>query len=275
MPAFQLKQFEQQLEQLLRLFALPTAFHEQLTRLFERYEQPSYRYGVGVKELPEPAYHIQSAMLERMETELRQMASERPRSAVLLAQACWQDEFYETKYIAAIVMGSAPLFDLNFFIDAFLKMLFSAQQKEHQRLLFSKGAQRLRDEQFSMLVELIEKWLDDTNLMQYGFSALQSIIDAGEMEHLPTIFRLIEKFVIEGAESYQQGILRLMDGLAGVSPVETAHFLSDLTQHFYGEERMRYFRALCRSFEKPQRDFIFQSFMGETPLYYEEDIIDD
>jgi hypothetical protein len=274
MPAFQLKQFEQQLSQLLRFFALPTEFRQHLTQLFERYEQPSYRYGVGVKAPPEPAYHIQSVMLEELENELIRMAEQRPRSAVLLANECWSDPYFETRLIAVVVMGAAPLFDLPFFQETFLSML-AVTEKEYQELLFFHALKQFRQEQFLQLVEWITNWLESDDMVAIGFSALQSLVDAGNLDHLPTIYRLIENFVIAGEEDYQEDILHLMDGLVKLSPMETAHFLSELTHHFYGEGRMQYFRALCRSFKKPQRDFINRSFMDPSAFYHEEDILDE
>jgi hypothetical protein len=276
MPAFQLKQFQQQIEQLLRYFALPTAFHQQLTHLFERYEQPSYRYGVGVKAPPEPAYHLQSQMLEELENELNRMAVERPRSALLLARECWTDRYYETRHVAAVVMGSAPLFDLALYQEIFLEMLGAANEEAYQLMLFNVAGKPLREEQFPLFVEMITDWLHHSSQSrQYAFSALLSLVNVGELSRVPTIFRLIEPFVIAGEANQQEEILHIMDGLVELSPMETAHFLSELTTHFYGEERMHYFRALCRSFGKSDRDFINRAFMDKSAFFHEEDIIDD
>ena len=273
MPAFQLKQFQQQTNRLLQVFALPSEFHSQLTRLFQRYEQPSYRYGTGVQAPPEPAYHLQPLMMDELINELKYMAVERPRSALLLAQECWTDEYYETKKVAAIVLGEAPLFDLAMFQDTFTQMLDSAGQ-EHYDLLFIHSWKRFREEHPEMVAEWISNWLAGDRL-DVGLSAIQSLIRVEAMDSLPTIFRLIEKFVIIGDLSYREEILQIMDGLAKLSPMETAHFLSELTTHFYGEKRMQYFRALCRSFGKPQRDFINRAFMDPSVHYHDEDVIDD
>lgn len=276
MPAFQLKKLQQQLEQLLRHFALPTEFHVQLTRLFERYEQPSYRYGVGVKAPPEPAYHIQGQMLEELENELKRMAFERPRSALLLAGECWKDQYFETRYIAAVVMGSAPLFNQVLYQEAFLEMLTVADETESQMMLFDLAGKPLREERFPLLVEMITGWLYGTEqTRQYAFSALKSLIKAGDLNHLPTIFRLVEPFVIAGEVNQQDELLRIMDGMAHLSPMETAHFLSEITTHFYGEDRMQYFRALCRSLGKTDRDFINRGFTDKSAYFSEEDIVDD
>ncbi len=276
MPAFQLKQFQQQLEQLLRSFALPTEFHQQLTRLFERYEQPSYRYGEGVKAPPEPAYHIQLQMLEEMENELKRMAIERPRSGLLLARECWTDRYYETRHVAAVVMGSTPLFDVALFQEIFLEMLQAAKDKTYQVMLFTDAGKALREEQFPLLIEMVTDWLaQSAETRQFAFSAILSLIKTGELSYIPTIFRIIEPFVIAGEADQQEEILRIVDGLVELSSKETAHFLSELTTHFYGEERMQYFRALCRSLGKTDREFVFRAFMDRSAYFHEEDIIDD
>lgn len=276
MPAFQLKQFQQQMEQLLRHYALPSEFHQQLTRLFERYEQPSYRYGVGVKAPPEPAYHLQSIMLEELENELKRMAVERPRSALLLAHECWNDRYYETRHVAAVVMGSTPLLDLPLFKEIFLDMLVSVNEKSDQLMLFTIAGKTLRENQFPLLVEMITDWFHQTSLTrQYAFAALQGLVIAGNLSHLPTIYRLIEPYVIGGDSAQQEDILDIVDGLARLSPKETAHFLSELTTHFYGEERMQYFRALCRSLGKEDREYINRAFMDQSAFFHQEDIIDD
>jgi len=274
MPAFQLQQFRQQLNQLLVDFALPTAFHQQLTHLFERYEQPSFRYGEGVKAPPEPAYHIPSVMMEELNSALTRMAAERPRSAVLLAQECWRDPYFETKKIAVVLMGSAPLFDTDYFEDAFLHMLQQADT-EHLDMLFLHAPKKYAEEHFTRLVDWITDWLADTQTRQIAYAAIQGIIDRGNLDHLPTIFRLVEPAVIRGDAGERDHILQIMEGLADLSPMETAYFLSEITRHFYGDERMQYFRALCRSLDQSQRDFINQAFIDPSAFYHEEDILDD
>ena len=273
MPAFQLKQFQQQTNRLLQVFALPSEFHSQLTRLFQRYEQPSYRYGTGVQAPPEPAYHLQPLMMDELINELKYMAVERPRSALLLAQECWTDEYYEVKRVAAVVMGEAPLFDLSLFEQAFTVML-EAVGPDHYGMLFFYSWKRFRQEKPALVAEWISNWLAGDHL-DVGLSAIQSLIQVEAMDSLPTIFRLIEKFVITGDLSYREEILQIMDRLAKLSPMESAHFLSELTTHFYGEKRMQYFRALCRSFEKPERDFINRAFIDPSVHYHDEDVIDD
>ncbi len=273
MPAFRLAEFQKQIEQLLQSFALPTSFHQQLTQLFQRYEQPSFRYGVGVSAPPEPAYHLPVVMLEELENALKSMANERPRSAFLLSKECWSDPYYETRRVAAVVMGAAPLFDLSVFQETFSQMLLSTGQ-DHRSLLFAHAWKRFRAEQPSMMVDWISKWLADDQL-EIAFSAIHSLVDAGLLDFMPTIFRLIEKDVIAGDAAYQEEILSLMDSLVKLSPVESAHFLSELTSHFYGEKRMKYFRALCRSFTPSQRAFINRAFMDPSAYYHEDDILDE
>lgn len=274
MPAFQLKQFQQQITQLLLVFALPTEFHQQLTRLLERYEQPSYRYGDGVKAPPEPAYHLQAAILDRITHELVKMAVERPRSALLLAQECWQDPYYETRYVAAVVMGATPLFDVALFEEIFQNML-GISEVEFLHLLFGPAIQQFRQAHFSTLIEWITGWLESADTRSNGYAAILGLVKNGNLDHLPTVFRLMEPLIITGTASEQAQILTIMDALARLSPMESAHFLSELTRHFYGEARMHYFRALCRSLAKPERDFVNRAFMDPSAYYHEEDIIDD
>ncbi|MEE4194018.1 MAG: hypothetical protein V2J07_02355 [Anaerolineae bacterium] len=273
MPAFRLAEFQQQIDHLLQSFALPTSFHQQLTQLFQRYEQPSFRYGVGVAAPPEPAYHLPVVMLEELENALVSMANNRPRAAFLLANECWSDPYYETRRVAAVVMGAAPLFDLAVFQDTFSQMLASTDQ-ENQPLLFAYAWKRFRTEQPALVVEWISKWLSDDKF-EIAFTAIQSLLDAGLLDFLPTIFRLVEKYVIAGDAIYQEEVLSLMDSLAMLSPLESAHFLSELTSHFYGEKRMKYFRALCRSFNQSQRAFINRAFMDPSAYYHEDDVIDE
>ena len=274
MPAFQLQQFQQQLNQLLVVFALPTEFHQQLTAFLERYEQPSYRYGEGVKAPPEPAYHLQSLMMEELLSALTRMAAERPRSAMYLAQECWTDPFYEIKKIAVVVMGRAPLFDLDLFEDAFHQMLQQADPAYLDLLLFH-GIENFAQQHFTRLIDWITGWLDDGNTREIGYAAIQGIIDRGNLDHLPTVFRLIEPAVIRGESDERDRVLSIMDGLAALSPMETAYFLSENTRHFYGEERMHYFRALCRSLDQPQRDFVNRAFLDPSAFFHEEDVLDD
>jgi hypothetical protein len=270
MPSFQLKQFQQILNQLLLVFSLPKEFHAQLTALFERYEQPGYRYSREVQALPQPAYHLPGVMLEEIEIPLTTLAKERPRPALLLAQECWQDDFFETKWVAALVLGQAPLFDLPLLTDAINAMLAHAPDTEHLLLLFGSGVRRLREERFDVWTQMIAGWLSHDETCLRGLYALVSVVEAGNEAYMPTVFRLLEKPLIDANEPLRPILQRLVAALSQQSMPETTHFLYEVAINFYGEERLRFFRSLYRHMPQKQRTFIAQGFRREVMLLEDE-----
>ena len=275
MPSFQLKQFQRQLNQLLLAFSLPKEFHAQLTALFERYEQPGYRYSREVQALPQPAYHLPGVMLEEIEIPLTTLAQERPRPALLLAQECWQDDYYETKWVAALVLGQAPLFDLSRLTDAINAMLAHAPDTEHLLLLFGSGVRRLRDERFDIWTEMVAGWLSHDETSLRGLYALVSVVEAGNETYMPTIFRLLEKPLTDADEPLRPILQRLVAALAQQSLPETAHFLYEVAINFYGEERLRFFRSLYRNMPQEQRAFIAQGFRRDVHVSEDEQAVEE
>lgn len=254
---------------------MPKEFHAQLTVLFERYEQPGYRYSREVKAPPEPAYHLPAAMLEEIQIPLTELARERPRPALLLAQECWQDEHYETKWVAAMVLGQAPLFDVSLLTEAINAMLAHVPSPEHQLLLFEVGASRLREERFDVWSGMIAGWLGQAETCPRGLYALLSVVEAGNAAHLPTVFRLLEKPLADADTNLRLLLQRLVAALAQRSLPETAHFLYEVAINFYTEERLRFFRSLYRSMPREQRAFIEQGFRRGVALLGEEQAADE
>jgi len=273
--SFQLKQFQQQLNQLLLAFSLPGEFYAQLTALFERYEQPGYRYSREVKGLPEPAYHLPGVMLEEIQIPLSALAQERPRPALLLAQECWQDAYFETKWVAALVLGQAPMFDVSLLIEAINGMLAHAPAAEHQLLLFEQGARRLREERFDVWADMIAGWLGQAETCARGLYALLSLVEAGDDAHLPAVFRLLEKPLANADMNLRPLLQRLVAALSQGSLPETAHFLYEIAINFYAEERLRFFRSLYRNMPREQRAFIAQGFRREVTLLADEQAADE
>lgn len=275
MPSFQLRQFQEQLDQLLLAFSLPQAFHAQLTALFERYQQPGYRYSRAVQAPPQPAYHLPAAMLDELEIPLIALAQERPRPALLLAQECWQDPYYETKWVAALVLGQAPLFDPHQLIETIDNLLEEAPTAAHLLLLFGLGARRLREERFDRWTDRIASWLSQPDTCERGLYALLSLVEAGEDTHLPTVFRLLEKPLVDADPDMQPVLQRLVAALAAQSLPETAHFLYEVAVNFYAEERLRFFRSLYRQFPREQRVFIAQGFRRGVTKQTDEQAADE
>ena len=275
MPSFHLKQFQQQLNQLLLAFSLPKEFHAQLTALFERYEQPGYRYSREVKALPEPAYHLPGAMLEEIQIPLAELARNRPRPALLLAQECWQDDHYEIKWVAALVLGQAPLFDISLLTEAINAMLAHAPESEHLLLLFLSGVRRLRDERFDVWTDMIAGWLGQAETCDRGLYALLSVVEAGNTAHLPTVFRLLEKPLVDAEADMRPILQRVVTALTQASLPETTHFLYEVGINFYAEERLRFFRSLYRIMPREQRAFIAQGFRRGVTLLEDEQGVEE
>lgn len=255
MPGIQMAELQRQMDQLLLAFTRPTAFHQQLTELFERHGLPMHR---GAVDVVEPAYHI-PMLLEKEITELlRQPVDENPEAALRLIEELWQDRYFEIRMLAASLLGSLPPAAAPMLFDRLALMAKGETDGLMLRLLFRNATQRLRREQADGWLGRMGEWLSASDLatQKIGLEALYSVIEDESFENLPPVYRILEPYLFEPRREHDIRLRGVMKALAQRSPVETAYYLYELAPFITSERGQRFVRSCLPLFDETHQSLI-------------------
>jgi hypothetical protein len=228
MPAVQLARLKIQVDQLIWQFTRPQDFQRALKHLLETYADWSYRPGEAIEPGSLlPAYHVAPLLLHQVEQQLTRQCQEMPAAALALADALWQDEYFEPRLLAAFILGQIPLKPVEEVSRRILTWANISADKQLQEAIFSQATLRLRRENPAAWLEIINDWLAASPLASkvMGLRALAGLLEDREFEDLPGAFNLLQPLMLTAPSRLHGDLLMVLQIIVRRSPVETTHFL--------------------------------------------------
>jgi hypothetical protein len=228
MPAVQLAKLKIQVDQLVWQFTRPQDFQHGLKDLLETYADWSYRPGEAIEPGSLlPTYHVAPILLHQVEQQLTRQCQEMPAAALALADALWQDEYFEPRLLAAFILGQIPLKPMEEVSRRIQAWSVLAADKQIQEAIFSKATLRLRREKPAAWMEIINTWLSaspvTSNVM--GLRALAGLLEDREFEDLPGAFNVLQPLMLTAPSRLHGDLLLVLQIIVRRSPVEATHFL--------------------------------------------------
>lgn len=268
MPAFQLLQLQEHIDEFAWQFNHPVEFCRSLRNLFERYANRSYQpgqkvIGAGIH----PAYHIPPMILSKLEQTIRNLCLENPSASLALADSLWFDEFLEPRLIAALLLGQAPMDPPTAVVERMRNWARPEEPAVVLDALFNNGSFRLRREQPRIWLKLFEEWLSDLNIAvrAMGLRALPPTIKDQKFDNLPPIFNLVGGLTDEAPEALYAGLLDALEALSFRTPVETTYFLRQLlASSAPGSIRLMLIRRIFPYLEPSVHENLRSSFRRNT-----------
>jgi hypothetical protein len=228
MPAIQPAVLRQQAALLVEHFDQPIAFQRSLRHLLEYYADRSHKSGqLGIPPPLSPAYHVRPPVLRQVLIELKPMIAKFPKQALLLCDALWTDEYYESRILAIRILGQATPYPQERVLQRVCEWIRGQPEKRLVEAIILEGCSRLRDEQAQAYLEQVESWIGHPSAyyQQVGLGAILSMVESGSFANLPVIFRLLDPLIHSIPPATKQDIIDLLKSLARNSPSETAYFL--------------------------------------------------
>jgi hypothetical protein len=228
MPAVQLARLKIQVDQLVWQFTRPQDFQRGLKNLLETYADWSYRPGEAIQPGSLlPAYHVAPLMMHQVEQQLTRQCHEMPAAALALADALWQDEYFEPRQLAAFILGQTPLKPMEEVSRRILAWSKPDADKQVQEAIFSLATVRLRREYLAAWIEIINTWLTASLLTSkvMGLRALAGLLEDREFEDLPGAFNLLQPLILTAPARLHGDLLLVLQIIVRRSPVEATHFL--------------------------------------------------
>ena len=268
MPAFQLAEFEKQVNLLQRAFSRPTDFLHQLREIFERYGVPAHRLGSEVVGVPEPAYHVADLVIRQIELAMLPVFEENQGIVLRLAASLWRDAYYEVRSLGAFLVGHAPLDPASGVIEFLYQALLESPEADMQVLLLSQGSEQLRKTAPALWIKTLEDWLHQPQLVdsRIGLRSLLSVVNDPGFENLPPVFRMLEPFLMDPSRENEAVLRLLIEALIKRTAVETAYFLHEMIPYFDNERSLRLVRACLDQLEGDNQRLVRESLRSKMAM---------
>ena len=257
LPAIQLARLKRQTDDLAAAFTQPEIFLRRLHDLLEFYADRTYRPGqAGVVTTLLPHYHVPQPVLRQIEADLRPIIIAHFEQGLALLDALWADTHYESRLLAAILLGDAPLAPAEAIIERISNWARPGVELSLLEVLLTRGSTRLLHEAYSLWLETIKLWLLSTDrlVQAVGLRALQTFISDPTFQDLPAIFNVLSPLLQTARSDLHPELLDVLQMLVKRSPSETAFFLRHVLTISTEAGTARLIRKLLPSFSVPTQN---------------------
>ena len=280
MPAAELTRLRTQINSLIVQFGNPEGFHHSISSLLDLYANRAYRPGQAIKPQPLiPSYRVPPLVIQQLEQELSKTCQEQPQQALDIVEVLWHDQNLEPRMLATSLLGAIPLSlsgvenqdDPAIYGEMIIQKLRAwAQPSENFRMLdalFRKGTTRLRKTAPTLLLNLLDEWLNSshTDIQALGIRALVPLIEDPAFENLPPVFRLLSPLVQSAPAPLYTDLQAVLETLAKRTPTETAFFLRQTLSMATGQGTARLIRHCLPRFNPAQQASLRSAMQTANP----------
>ncbi len=229
MPAIDLARLRKQAARLAEFFFVPNEFIKNLHEMLDFY----VNYSVRKPPVIAPGINLQTfrtptVVVKQIEQELTVLVdnSNNADAALDLADHLWDEEYLETRLLAAFVLGRIPPQEGRLLarLTAWTQQVYEADLRAE---LLDKSLARMRKEAPEKFLELIGEWLqtERSSLWPNGIQAVISALADPDFVNLPPLLQVIEPVVQAAPAKLQLEIEELILALYKASPTETSYFI--------------------------------------------------
>jgi hypothetical protein len=230
MPAIDLARLKIQSAKVVDQFADPTTLVRGLHELFEFYSDRTLRPGQVVSPvLVLPSYRVSAPVIRHLESELGLQAEGRPEETLALADALWSDGYFETRMLAAYLLGRIkPRGDD--FMDRFTDWVAETREPNVRKALLNTGLNRMRREYPDRFLRMMNRWVNPTRQKMWSnaIRALIPLLEDNSFENLPPVYDTVRPIIETAPSIMQNEIAELIKALYASSPTETTYYLQQV-----------------------------------------------
>ncbi len=228
MPAINISRLRENSAQLAGLFEQPEVFISKLHKFLNSYADRTHRPGqTGIPAPLLESYNVPKPVIRQVLLDIKPKASQNSPSAYQLCDALWEEPYYEMRYLCASLLGMISPQPPDPVLDRVNSWSRGLSDLQLINVLFDKGLNRVRSEVPQVLIEQIDRWLEDNSLSvkRLGLQALIPLIRSASYENIPIFYRQIAPIARELPPLLRTDMRTVIKELAIRSPVETAHLL--------------------------------------------------
>jgi hypothetical protein len=273
MPAISLSRLNSDIDELARHVYQPEDFCRFLNAVLDRFANYVYRPGEAVRtRLNISRYHVDPMVISKIEQKIKPACLVDPNAALLLADVLWHDNHYESRLLAAKILGLLPLEAVEQTASQVEEWARSEQESAVLMDLFDFGCAGLRNQNPAALFDMAENWLnkEDADIQMLGLRLLLSIIRNTASIQLPRVYSLLHSPFQHAVPRFHTVFLDLLGSLIERSSVETSLFVRQVLLLNPSRECLRIIRRKLSSFPPSLQQSLRQSLAllsEDSPLY--------
>ena len=268
MPAIDLSRMRKQAARLADFFFLPGEFIKHLHEMLEFYvnytvrKPPASAPGANLR-----SYRTPTVIVKQIEQELMVRAAlpENADAALELADRLWDEEWLETRILAAFLLGAIPPREERLLarLTAWTQQLYDADLRAE---LLSTSLTRLRREAPDLFLELVGEWLQPQRMALWpnGIQAIISAAADSQFRNLPPLLQEVEPVIKSAPAKLQGHIEALILALFAASPRETTYFVRQILVDSDDPMTAMTFRRIAPSLPRELQEEIREFLRGKA-----------
>ncbi len=228
MPAVRWEVIRQEAQRLATLAGTPPAFAAGWEALVERYADRNYRRGQDVPPPRLPMRRLPPAVLSAVWQTLRGHLLLRPEFVLPLADHLWPRGDWESRLLAARLLGLAPVTPPQPVFQRLMAWLQVTSDPPLLDALLQEGTARLLEEAPAAYLDAVQAALREPRQSVYGLQLLQPALEKPTFHNAPRVFNALEPLLTPPEKGHRPYLAAALRVLARRWPQETAPFLRSL-----------------------------------------------
>ncbi len=232
MPSVQLERLRPQINAIVTQYEHSEIFTRSLISLLKSYggdidSSPSQIYAHSLI----PRLNVPQVVLNQLEISLKHLACTYPSQTKSIVEKLWEQQYFEIKKIALILLSNFPTQEKDFYFKKTSKWVDADIEEPLIDVILENAIKNKDIFSSEQWLNLIKEWLysKKNRFRKIGLAAVSDLINADTYHNLPAIFHLVEPMLSEPHISINKDLITLIHSLIKASQPETAAFLIHLS----------------------------------------------
>lgn len=232
MPSVQLERLRPQINAIVTQYENSEMFTRSLISLLKSYSSEIDRSPSQITAYSLiPRLNVPQVVLNQLEISLKHLAHTYPSQTKIIIEKLWEQEYYELKKIALILLSNLHSQEEFFYFEKINKWVHTDIEEPIIDVIIENAIKNKGIFTNKRWFALVEEWLysKTIRLQKIGLKAIVSLIGVDTFRTLPAIFHLVEPILSKPHVSINNDLITLIHSLIKISQPETAAFLIHLS----------------------------------------------
>jgi hypothetical protein len=227
MPAINLPRLKIQTAKLMDSYEDADEFLLELHNLFDQYADRTLRKSAILSPISVlPSYRVSPPVIRQLELELGARSLINPDQSLVIADHLWGDGYYETRLLAAYLLGRMTPGGESF-MERLTAWVSETRDPAIANTLLTTSLARMRSETTDSFLLLMERWAHPSRkkMSPSVMIALVPLLKDRNFHNLPPVFSIVQALIEMASATSQQELSALICAMYEASAVETTFFL--------------------------------------------------
>ncbi len=267
MAAISLAKLRIQIERLKSRFSAPHGFLSALVTMLELYADQTYHPRAEKKLYRLPYYQVPAIISRQLNREFQNLAGERPVESLENAHLLWTESHYETKVLAARLLGSIPAKFAENVINEIDEWQIAGLDSGLINELLEIASATVRRSKSDVLLRKIRGWVTDASerKIRLGLKALQVIAGEATFTDLPVLLAIFTPIIEKPTDLQVTESVKLYQLLVQRFPEEMELFSTKMVKNIRNANKQKLLRKAFSAFS-PEKEKTLKSMLPPLKL---------